>query len=111
MSDPDRTKLSISKGIYFSKIGDKITKTSQPLDLGPFLKILKKICRTITSMGVHSPLSMLVESIFVSLCKKKARILSTLKENALKDCIRTYPYVIAASFLKHILIQSLNLLG
>ena len=42
MTDPERIKKSISRGIYFAKIGAKITETSQPLDLGPFFKILKK---------------------------------------------------------------------
>ena len=36
MTDPDKIKLSISRGIYFAKIGAKIIETSQPLDLGPF---------------------------------------------------------------------------
>ena len=36
MTSPERIKLSIARGVYFAKIGAKITETSQPLDLGPF---------------------------------------------------------------------------
>ena len=42
MTDPERIKKSISRGVYFAKIGAKITEASQPLDLGPFFKVLKR---------------------------------------------------------------------
>ena len=45
MASPERIKLSVARGVYFSKIGAKITETSQPLDLGPFFKVLKKPVR------------------------------------------------------------------
>ena len=38
MTSPERIATSIKRGIFFAKIGVKITETSQPLDLGPFLK-------------------------------------------------------------------------
>ena len=100
MTNPDRIKLSISRGIYFSKISAKITETSQPLDLGPFFDILKKAGRTMAYVGVDSSLLILVGIIFRSLRKKKTLMLSTLKENALKYFISTSPDMIAASFSK-----------
>ena len=106
MTDPERLKKIISRGVYFAKIGAKITETSQPLDLGPFFKVLKKAGRNMTSVGVESPLSILVDIIFSSLRKKKTLVLSTLKENALKDCINTSPDMIVASFSKDSLIKS-----
>ena len=41
MTDLERIKKSIPRGVYFAKIGAKITETSQPSDLGPFFKVLK----------------------------------------------------------------------
>ena len=42
MTDPERIHKSISRGVFFAKIGAKITETPQPLDLGPFFKVFKK---------------------------------------------------------------------
>ena len=66
MTNPDRIKSSISRSIYFAKIGAKITETSQQLDLDPFVKILKKEVKAMTRVGVDSPLSILVSIIFRS---------------------------------------------
>ena len=41
MIAPDRVILSMNRGIFFTKIGAKTTKTSQPLGLGPFFKTVK----------------------------------------------------------------------
>ena len=106
MTSPERIQLSIARGIYFAKIGAKITETSQPLDLGPFFKILKQSGRNMTSVGIVTPLSILIDIIFTSLRKKKQLVLSKLKENALKDCLNTTPEMIAKSFSKQSLIQS-----
>ena len=38
MTSPERVSESVMRGIFFAKIGAKITETSQPLDLGPFFK-------------------------------------------------------------------------
>ena len=100
VTDPDRIKLSISRGTYFPKIGAKITETSQPLDLGTFFKILKKAGKIMASIGVDITLSILVGIIFGSSRKKKTLLSSTLKENALKNCISTSPEMIAVSFFK-----------
>ena len=51
MTNPARVEDSMNKGIHFSKIGAKITETSQPLDLGPFFKILKMSGRNSISVG------------------------------------------------------------
>ena len=80
MTDPERIKKSISRGVYFSKIGAKIAEISQPLDLGLFFKVLKKAGRNMTSVGVDSPLSILVDIILSSLRKKKTLVISTLKK-------------------------------
>ena len=58
-----------------------------------------------TSVGIETPLSILVDIIFTSLRKKKQLLLSTLKENALKDFLNTTPEMIAKSLSKHTLIQ------
>ena len=71
MTDPERIKKSISRGFYFTKIGVKITETSQPLDLGPFFKVLKQSGKNMTSVGIDSPLSILVNITLTSLRKKK----------------------------------------
>ena len=106
MTDPERIKKIMSRGAYFTKIEAKVTETSQPLYLGPFFKILNQSGRNMTYVGIDSPLSTLVNIIFTSLRKKKLLLLSTLKENALKDCINTSPDIIVASFSKHTLTQS-----
>ena len=64
MTDPERTEDKMRKGIYFSKVGAKITETSQPLDLGPFFKILKQSGRNITSVGTTSVMSCTIGRIF-----------------------------------------------
>ena len=56
MTDIDIIKLSISRSIYFSKIGTHITENAQPLDLDPFFKILKRSGRNMTSVGIETPL-------------------------------------------------------
>ena len=38
MTSPERVSESVTRGIFFAKIGAKITETSQPLDLGLFFK-------------------------------------------------------------------------
>ena len=60
MTDPERIKLSISRGVYFAKNGAKITENAQPLDLGPFFKILKRTGSSMTSVGIETPLSILL---------------------------------------------------
>ena len=100
MTDPERIKLSISRGVYFAKIGAKITENAQPLDLGPFFKILKRSGRCMTSVGIETPLSILVDIIFKKLRKDKILVLSSLKENASKDCLVTTPEMISNSFTK-----------
>lgn len=75
MISPERIKLSIVRGIYFALIGAKITETSQPLDLGPFFKVLKNCDRNMTSFVIESPLSILVDTIFISLKKKKILVI------------------------------------
>ena len=106
MTDPDRIKLTISRGTYFVKIGAKITENAQPLDLDPFFKILKKLGRNMTSVGIETPSSILVDIIFKKLRKDKILVSSTLKENTLIDCIITTPEMIAASISKQKLIKS-----
>ena len=61
MTNPARVEDSMNKGIYFSKIGAKVTETSQPLDLGPFFKILKMSGRNSTSVGSMSDMTLSVD--------------------------------------------------
>ena len=53
-----------------------------------------------TSVGLTSPLTILVDIIFKKLRREKVLILSPLKENALKDCISTAPVIFASAFNK-----------
>ena len=69
------------RGIYFAKIGAKITEIFQPLDLGPFLKILKMAGRHMTSVDTEKPLSIIVDLLFKHLRREKKLLLSGLKEN------------------------------
>ena len=67
MTSPERIKLSVARGVYFSKIGAKITETSQPLDLGPFFKVLKKAGKKMTSVDMETPLTLQLAIIFKNL--------------------------------------------
>ena len=64
MMSPERIKLSSKRGVFFAKIGAKITETSQPLDLGPHFKILKSTGRSMTSVGKDNPLTIMIDMIF-----------------------------------------------
>ena len=75
MTDPERIKKIISRGVYFTKIGAKIAEVSQPLDLDPFFKVLKKVGSNTTSVGVVSPLSILVDIIFSSIRNKRISVI------------------------------------
>ena len=96
----------MNRGIHFSKIGANITETSQPLDLGPFFNILVKPGRNMTSVGSKTPLSIIVDIILKRLKKDKMLVLSTLKENALKDCVAMSAEMISALFSNDLLTQA-----
>ena len=66
---PERVKVSMKRGIFFGKIGANITETLQPLDLGPFFKILKKSSRNMTAVGRERPLTIIVDITFKTLRK------------------------------------------
>ena len=106
MMAPECVKVSMKRSICFVKIGAKITKTSQPLNLAPFFKILKKSGRDMTTVVRETPLSIIVDIIFKKLRKDKLLVFLGLKEKVLKDFISTSPEMISASFSKHSLIQS-----
>ena len=74
----------MKRGIYFSKIGAKIIETSQPLALGPFFKILKASRQHMPSIGMHKPLTIVIDILFKKLKKDKELLLSTLNECALR---------------------------
>ena len=98
MTSPSRIQKSIKKGIYFAKIGAKITETSQPLDLGPFFKILKMSGKKMTSEGMEKPLMILIDIIFKQLKADKILLLTYLKECSLKDLLSTAPDMMASAF-------------
>ena len=106
MTEPGSMKKAMSRGIYFSKIGAKITETAQPLDLGPFFKILKVNGRLMTSTGRVTPLTLSVDYIFKNLAKEKKLVLSTIKGAALKDLICTAPQMFASAFNKDTMINA-----
>ena len=59
-----------------------------------------------TSVGITTPLSILLNIIFKKIPQNKILVLSSLKENLLKDYIVTTPEMIANSFTKKTLIKS-----
>ena len=87
----DCIKVTLKRGVYFAKIGAKVTEISQPLDLGTHFKILKSTRGSMTSVGKDSTLTIMLDMIFDDLRKIKALLLPCLKNNALKDCIATSP--------------------
>ena len=99
MPDPEKIKASISRGIFFAKIGSKITETSQPLDVDLFFQVLNKCGRSMTSVRFESHIGLLVDIIFKDK-ENKVLLLSTLKEHTLKDCISITPEMISSSFSK-----------
>ena len=106
MTSPERISRATQNGILFAKIGAKITETSQPLDLGPFFKILKQSGKYMTSVGIVKPLSLTVDRLFSDLKGEGRLSLSHLKENALKDLLVTAPDMMAKAFNKDSVIKS-----
>ena len=98
MTNPVIIENSMNKGIHSPKIGVKITETSQPLDLGPFFKILKMSGRNSTSVGTTSDMTCTVDNMFKKLSMDKGVILSTGKLNDLKDCIICTPNMMPQAF-------------
>ena len=76
----------------------KITESAQPLDLGPFFKMLKVTGRQMTYTGHVIPLKLLVDYIFYYLTKDKQLILSIIKYNVLKDMICNAPQIFDVTF-------------
>ena len=111
MTSPARIENSIKKGIYFAKIGAKITENSQPLDLGPFFKILKICGKTMSSIGTDKPFAIIINALFKRLRKDGILKLSTLKERSLIDLLVTTPEMIAAAFSKHSIVKSFGSAG
>lgn len=72
MADPIRTEDSMNMSIHLSKIGAKITQTSQPFDLRPFLKNLKMSGRNSTSNDTLSDMSTsTVDRLFKRVSREK----------------------------------------
>ena len=56
MNSPKKIEKNMSRGILSCKIGAKITESVQPLDVGPFFKMLKSSSRNTTTLGTDDPL-------------------------------------------------------
>ena len=106
MTTPHRVKASAQLGLYFAKIGAKITENAQPLDLGPFFKILKISGKHMTSVDSLKPLTMVVDITMKRLRKEKILLLPTLKECALKDLLVTTPEMMTAAFNERSMVKS-----
>ena len=76
------------------------------MDLGPFYKIMKVSGHHMSSVGVDTPLTILVEIIFQKLRNDKVLVLPKLKECALKDCVTISPRIIACAFTKTLVTDS-----
>ena len=98
MTTPERIATAMLLGLYFAKIGAKITENSKPLDMGQMFKILRLSKRQMTSIHKEKPLSVMVDLIFKQLRENKELLLSTLKEEALKDLLVTVPETMAKAF-------------
>ena len=105
MTSSKNIDLSIKKGIFFTIIGAKITETSQPLDLGPYFKVLKMVGRYITSLDTEKPLLIIVDLLFKHLRQEKKPLLSGLKDTALRDSLIIAPEMMAATFTKKLMIN------
>ena len=106
MTDPTRVEESMQWGIYFSKIGSKITEIAQPLDLGPFFNILKSSGWNCTSGGQPTALSLKINVIFAKLSKIKQLVLATGRGDLLRDCITTAPEMISNLFTQRTIQKS-----
>ena len=80
MMSPDCIEVNLKHGVYFSKIGAKITETSQLLDLGLHFKSLKSTGRSMTLVGKDSLLTIMVDMIFDDLRKRKVLLLPRLEK-------------------------------
>ena len=79
MTSPERIDRSMKRGLYFTKIGAKITEASQALDDGVGFKVMNVSGRTMSSVGSHKPLTIIVDMIFKHLRKDKILLLPNLK--------------------------------
>ena len=64
MITPERIAAAMLLGLYFAKIGAKITENSKPLDMGQMFKILRLSGRQMTSIHKEKPLSVMIDLIF-----------------------------------------------
>ena len=101
MTTPEKIEEMVRKGIGFSKFGAKITENSQPLDLGPFFRILRCYGRIMTSIGTEKPLSTLIDMLFSKMRSEKVLLIAHQKEYALKDLLVTAPDLISSAFSKN----------
>ena len=69
MRSPEGIEVATKRGIYFSKIGTKITEISQPLDLSSFFKIPKVSRRYMTYFGMEKLLIIVIDILFKKLRK------------------------------------------
>ena len=108
---PSRIIAAMLLGLYFAKFGAKITESTQPLDMGPFLKILRLNGKNMTSIDTVKPLTILVDMIFKDLRAKKELLLPPLKEAALKDLLVTAPELMNSVFSEKVWLTLLYLHG
>ena len=71
MTSPERIQNSMENGLLFAKFGAKTTENTQPLDLGPFFKILRMNGKNMTSEGTEKPLTFAVNTLFKRLRTEK----------------------------------------
>ena len=106
ISDLDKAKESLSNCVYHSKINAKITETSQPIDLGPNFKELKKCGRACIAVNRDTPLTISVTDTFTKLQNQGRLVLTAGKRGALIDCICAAPDMINKSFSSEFLTKS-----
>ena len=106
MMSPIRIESSLKKGISFAKIGAKTTENVQPMDLGPFFKVMKVNGKHMTSVGQQKSLTHVIDFIMKKLRKDGILKLAHMKEISLKDLLITAPEMMASAFSESSIIDS-----
>ena len=91
---------NFSRRLLYAKIGAKTTMCFQPMDVGPFFKIIRYETRHCTTKDTDDPLRKTLEVGFSGLKSRGFVVLSPRKLSAIIDCASTAPQVKAKAYSK-----------
>ena len=91
---------NFSRRLLYAKIGAKTTMCYQPMDVGPFFKIIRYETRHCTTKDTDDPLRKTLEVGFSGLKSRGFVVLSPRKLSAIIDCASTAPQVKAKAYSK-----------